>query len=387
VDSQQSIFLILGAFYLYESVLWLPRSSVAFMSGWGRKLKLRHPGNRTGNQRGALTPKPWLPPGRQTFLAAQAPFALSPEGIVHRPVAKVSPGEPVETSGECLKWDEVESIEAAGKWVRLNGRRWWKTPSLHNAKEYATTLGKIRDQPESGRTQSIRQWLGATLDATAVTKKLTKLRGQTRNIGWIGTLLFLFLFLILLPMSFIYSYRELWGGIIGVTLLQTIPITFIFRRAHRELYPAADDERFAAWLTMLLFAPAAIRAQDLLTQPLLYRFHPLAVAMANADETSARRYAVFILRELCHAPTAANPDPANPAGRIESWHREQLTEAVQRRCEKAGWKVADLLRPPARIDPEAKSHCPRCLAEFVITDGMCPDCGAVPLRKFEPSPD
>src|SRR5205085_3826042 len=71
--------------------------------------------------------------------------------------------------------------------------------------------------------------------------------------------------------------RALWPMVIGI-YVQTIMIALLFSKLHRKIYPADSEQVFKPFLTMLLAAPSAIRAQDILGRPLLEEFHPLAVA-------------------------------------------------------------------------------------------------------------
>lgn len=382
MDSQQSMFLILGAFYLYESLLWLPRGTVAFTARWTGNFRLRHPGRLFANYRGALLFKPFLPPGRRVFLTSPMSIVLSPEGLLHSTVANVSPGEPADTTGECRRWEDVESVVADKRWLKINGRCWFKMPSFHNAGQLAQELEKIRQAAADKREPLLRQWLDAGVKIPEVEKEAARVRRESRRLAVLGAVLFVYLFVGLLPLSFIYSFRHFWGAIIGLAFLQTIPIAWLFYRAHRELYPQAGEERFAGWLTMLLFAPAAVRAYDQLTLPLLYRFHPLAAAISLGREREARAYAAFLLREIKHPPVRPAESEGDLRNGIAEWHRAEMVKRLERCCEQAGWNVADLLRAPARVDPDSKTYCPRCLSEFVISEGGCADCGGVQLVSF-----
>ncbi len=372
MDSQQGIFVVLGLFYLLESLVWLPRGEVAIALTWNGRFRLRHPGRLFGNDRGAIALKAVAPPGRRMFLAASPPIAMSPEGIARERTAAAPQ--------ECLDWDSVDSISPAGRWIKINGCKWWKTPSEQNAVDLAKGLDGIRAAARNRRETLIQDWISDGFDVKEAKAALDGATAPIRRLEILGNILFVFLFVLLLPLSLFYSFQHLWGWIAGLTLLQTIPIGVIYRRTHRRLYPEADDERFTAWLTMLLFAPSAIRAHDGVALPLLYRFHPLAAAIATQDKNDARDYAAFLMRESRFAPVDAS---AEPSDRIARWHRDKSTQCLEACCESAGWKPTDLLKPPPRSDPESRSYCPRCLGEFILAEGSCSDCGSVPLQGFE----
>lgn len=373
MDSQQSMFVVLGAFYLFESLLWLPKDSLALVAGVTGRFRLIRPESLLKNEHGAAVWKALLPPGRSTFLTTAMPVAVSPEGV-----AKTDSGD------EALTWEDIETLSPKGRWIRINGRKWWKTPSYHNSVQLAGRLNAIRKAPSTDREKAIGNWMTERFRSKDAASALDDIRKPLRTLRVLANILFVCLFVALLPLSFVYSYQNLWGWIFGGMLLQTIPIAVLFRRLHARLYPEADDERFTAWLTMALFAPAAIRAHDLVTLPLLYRFHPMVAAAAVMKESDARQYAGKQLRAL-HFRSGGDriETEESLSQRILSWQRARTLARVEKFCESSGWKVENLLRAPERTDPEAKSYCPRCFAEFILEDGVCSDCGGVSLRRFE----
>lgn len=331
-----------------------------------------------GNRRGFIRTKAVAPPGRLTFLATVSPIGVSPEGIFSEQDA--GPG-----AGRFLKWEELESVVADARWVKINGRRWLKTPSVHNAEEIARELKALKNVPAADRDRLLRRWIGTAFRMRDIEKALAGLRAPLRRMAILSNSLFVILFLGLLPASFFFSFRDLWIGIAVVGLAHTITIGETYRRAHRRLYPTADDERFSAWLTMLLFAPAAIRAHDGITQPALYRFHPLAVSVAVLKKDRARAHVATFLRERRFPPPGRGSETDAPLRAAKEWHRARMIECMEECCESAGWRVDELLGPPIRLDPASRAFCPRCLAEFVIEKGGCPDCGGLALSPFPES--
>jgi hypothetical protein len=379
MGDQQSMFVILAVFYALECLLWLPRGCVAFMVTIGDRFRLRYPRDFLGNHRGAFVVKPLLPLGT-THCAAPMPIALAPEGIVYELVANVHAGESPVTTGRCLQWSELKSIKAKGKAVVINGLRWWKTPAAPIAARQAKELRALRDTDEADRSAAIESWLADGFDSHALAEVTADVKGQGRVIGILGSILFVFVNLGLLPLAFMFAFTPLWGWIIGLALLQTTTITHLFHRAHSRLYPDAGDERFTAALTMLLFAPAAMRAKDGLVLPAFSRFHPLTVAAAVMPAVTGRHYAAFLLRELRHAQRPAAPGIAR---QISDWYRERLTSGIEKFCESNSWPTDELLRPPERSDPDSQTYCPRCHSEFVVKQGTCLSCGGVGLLNFE----
>src|SRR4029453_19092560 len=71
-----------------------------------------------------------------------------------------------------------------------------------------------------------------------------------------------------------------WIALLAGLAALWLPIPVMFLVAHRRLYPGGGGELVSPFTTLLLLAPAAIRACDRLWIDGVARFHPLAVARA-----------------------------------------------------------------------------------------------------------
>lgn len=379
MGDQQSMFLFLVAFYALECLMWLPRSSTAFCALFSRHYRRLSPGELLGNHRGAMVIRPLLPFG-SVFQVMPLPAVLMSDGVAITGIDLVNPGEIVPSTREFIAWNDISKIVAEGKSVVINGERRWSAPSQTIALSMAAELDAFRVMPREQRAQEIESRTRKRFDLSAIRERQEQAHKLSRVLGILGLVLFLYVNCLLLPSAMFISFSGIWPWIIGVALLQTSLITFLFWRAHKQLYPDSGDERFTAGLTMLLFAPAAMRAKDLITAPALSHFHPLALARVLMHPEAAKRYAKDLLREHRWAP----PAPTNKA-KIEaiSEGRSQLESAVEDFCRAQGWQIEELLQPPARTDPDSQSYCPRCLSEYLKESGACGHCGQVPLQPFE----
>ena len=62
--------------------------------------------------------------------------------------------------------------------------------------------------------------------------------------------------------------------------------------------------------------------------------------------------------------------------------REGMRRALESFLAKNGMPQEELLRPPLRESGNCRTYCPLCLAQFVLAEGECPDCGEVQLKTF-----
>ena len=159
----------------------------------------------------------------------------------------------------------------------------------------------------------------------------------------------------------------------------------VFRRAHNKFYPDLEDERFTHFLITFLSPVTAIRACDVLSRPLLEAYHPLALAKifcpTKQFEAMARRY----WREILYPALPICPREDRLALETERYSRSILQEAAERFLKRSGIETNALIQPPLPADETCLSYCPRCLAQFTARDGLCPDCGGLPLAPFGPA--
>ena len=118
---------------------------------------------------------------------------------------------------------------------------------------------------------------------------------------------------------------------------------------------------------------SAIRATDVLLRDLFCTFHPLAVACVLLSKGDARAQAERNLRQSLFRTDqdAASSDAA-------------MRRALESFLAKTGIPREELLCPPRRESQNCQTYCPLCLAQFVLAEGECPDCGDVQLKQFLP---
>jgi len=49
---------------------------------------------------------------------------------------------------------------------------------------------------------------------------------------------------------------------------------------------------------------------------------------------------------------------------------------------RAGLEDAELTQPPAPLEDNSKSFCPRCDMQFIVESGTCIDCGGIELQPL-----
>lgn len=381
----ESLFLVLALLYCVECLGWTRRGAVVFRTFLGGRWRTVHPSLHLGSQWGGLFFAHPLPPLGGLALSAQLPCSLSPDGLLAFVATAANPGGRPPQRGSFLRWEQVESLAADGKALKVNDAVWFKFSSAHAASQVAAALNRIRQLPHEQRSAAIREFFAAGLDADAARAQWLAVQPNARQLRQWANSLFVFMFLVAPVLNWQFGLKACWPVLGLGWLAHTITIAVLFFRAHRRLYPNAGDERFTHFLTSLLAAPTAARAHDLLTRPLLEPFHPLAVAQVLLDAAGFRAVAQRTLRELRHPALPVCPAGNAGAEAVERFSREIMRELSETMIRRAGLEPAALLAPPVALDATCQSYCPHCEGQFTAMTGVCADCGGLQLEPLAKS--
>src|SRR5262249_34562369 len=124
------------------------------------------------------------------------------------------------------------------------------------------------------------------------------------------------------------------------------------------------------------------RASDLLGRRLLESYHPLAVTAVFCSPAEHNRLARQVLLDLQYPLPPEGPSNEARVLTALAWFRGLLREETEKVLARAGLDRTELLQPPAPIEPANRTYCPRCGAQFILTEGTCAECGGRPLQAF-----
>ena len=373
------LYVLLAAFYLWECACWIPRGGVVF-AGWrGKHCRVA---SVIGNQRGGFALAQPLPPLGRIAVATQLPVSLSPAGALAYVATSVTPaGRPPQT-GRFVRWDEIKSVAARGKNVRVNDDVFVRAQSTTHARWLAGELRRLGRLGPETRSDAIGKLIESAFNVESVKARWAEFETPARPVRCLANALFLFVFLATPAVIWRFGLEHTWLPLVIGLFAMGGTIAFLFRRAHRSLHPSADDERFTQFLMALLFPPAAIRACDLLSRPLIETFHPLAVASALCNDKELRRFARPLLLDLRNPALPLATEDNLELAAVEEWSRARTLAAAEAALRRSGVDPAELTRPPSPADATCRAFCPRCHAQFTLLDTRCGDCGGLPVRAF-----
>jgi hypothetical protein len=243
-------------------------------------------------------------------------------------------------------------------------------------------LNALRSLPPEEREPHLDRATAASLDPDKVHHAWQEFK-RFGKVRLFANILFLYLFVIAPALIFFLGLKHCWLGLLIGLFACTVATALMFLRAHRALYPAAEDERFNHFLMILLSPATAIRAADMLSRPLLEPFHPLAVAKVFCPEARFRRLARDLFLELRHPAMPVCPRTEPVAVETERKARERVQKGVEKLLRQSGINAEEFLRPPVAADKACSLYCPRCGAQFTAGASVCEDCGGLALLELQ----
>jgi hypothetical protein len=370
-----SLLLVLAAIYAAECLTWVPLGALAFTRWHGRVWRLRQPSPLAGNARGGMVLAHPLPPLGTVVHGRLLPLSLSPEGAcVWNPACLNGSRRPPQR-GAWLPFAAMREVATLGKKVLVNGQCLLQAGSESYAAFLAGLLRQLLKVDPGQRAEAIRQIMASQLDQERVSARLAEATRRARPLQWLANGLFLSVFALVPAVVWQFGLRRvLWALVVGV-LAQTLVTAVLYYRAHQALLPAAKEERFAWCLTMILAAPTAMRAHDLLLRRVFESFHPLVLARVLGHPDRFRELAGLAWRDGSFPMEPFCPDLPPEAGRCVAWAHRAWLEVLRAFFKKSGLAADDLLASPPPSEPEHISFCPRCRTQYVLREGCCAECG------------
>lgn len=164
-----------------------------------------------------------------------------------------------------------------------------------------------------------------------------------------------------------------------IAILLSVVTAAVFAKIWDDFYSdKSPTDKWGAVIKMVLYPVSSLRCIEALSLPLLNEWHRVAVAYQLCDLETARKIARTILAELLYG--SGEEDDTNRV--VLNEIRELERVAVVRFLTVKGVSVEELMCPPELSDSLCKSYCPKCMAQFVHSSGVCSDCGNVVLQTI-----
>lgn len=382
MNDLEHLALVLVGVYWLDCLVFLRRGTALLCRGFGRGWQVGQPHETLGNQKGGLawvTPLPVFP---CSFALLLPPCSFSTEGVLAWNSLSLHPTTRGFQPGLWFSWEQIHSLQMEGLQIRINGKPFLNARSPHEALRIHGAMKAIKALKAPERKSLIEAQIKSSFDSARATTKRLEAEQATRVLRGQSWLLAATVFLISPALILKLGLAPVGWWLLGAIYLQSAAMSVVVARAHRRLYPEADDERFIRVLTTLLAPLSAIRSPDLLIRPALEEFHPLVAVHALSSEEVFKQVAVASLRDFHHPIEPVCPEVASPAQATESYFRNCVGQHLIPFLGQQGISDASALNPPEPSDPSHRAYCPRCHNQFTHPSSRCADCGGKALLSW-----
>jgi hypothetical protein len=372
----QVLFLILAGVYLLQCIGWAPLESEVLRIGWRFRAKILPHGLplRFGQHKLFLL-NPFSPLAGAIICELFPSVRTTDDGFT---ADSTSPKAGGVTGGQTIRfnWHEKQQIHSKGKEVLSAGHVLFISHSEVYAGFVAGVLDRVRKKSPQERDRAFEREFEKMFDTKKVAERLEEYKSHAVFLRATCVLLFVFLFVMAPVVIRLRGLERIWPVLLAYLIWSLAWIGWSSLRVHRALYPEQKEGRWQQVMVLVLSPFSAIRANDVLLRDLFCAFHPLAVASVLLSKEDARAQAERDLRQSLFRTDrdAASSDAA-------------MRRALESFLAKNGMPREELLRPPHRESQNCRTYCPLCLAQFVLAEGECPDCGEVQLKQFLPEID
>jgi hypothetical protein len=371
----QVLFLVFAGVYLLQCIGWAPSDSEVLRIDWRFRAKLLPHGLRMRFGKHRLF---FLNPFSPLSGAVVGEFFPPVRTSKEESLAKSNPSRPDEfISRRIIQLSEQEKhqVHSAGKEVQSSGHVLFIAHSEAYASFLAGILDRVRKRSPQDRGRAFEREFEKMFDTKKIALRLEEYQVQTVFLRTACVLLFVFLFLISPVLIRLRGLERIWPVLLAYLIWSLAWIGWSFLRAHRALYPELKEGRWQQVMVLALSPLSAIRANDVLLRDLFCAFHPLAVGHVLLSKEEYRVQADWHFRQALFRMDWNLSSSDAPMLRL-----------LQTFLMRIGLPPEELLDAPQRESENCQTYCPLCLAQFVLAEGQCPDCG-MHLKKFPVTPE
>lgn len=381
----QWIFVVIAGLYLFESLVWVRSGVVPFtyvLRRFGNPIATR---GWIGNDRGTLLLSGSLPTDA-VFLTQPLPLSMGAAGVCGFVAAAPLQRLRRPQSGLFVDWEALRNVRQRNCDLMVSEGVLCTVGSARHAAALREKLVELANLPAGQRIAALDTLHQQPFDFDATRNRWNAWRQETRRLSWATSALFFWIFGV--GLLHYYNLLPIPHGYVSLIAYLAIGLVLWWWAvleawlSHRKLY---RDNRSARWklFFMAMLSPVVpLRTRAYLARDLFEFVHPLVFALATrepqADETlhanelaivkDVARDAEFPQLPLVPAESTADAEPLIEQERQRNVALlSQLLERMGIGFERCFDHIPD--------ERDTVSYCPRCLAEYTVTEAECNLCG------------
>lgn len=382
MSEEQTLFVVLVAIYLSETLFWLRRESVAFLQFVRPSWRVVDGGTIPEGRTIRLQMANPIPPLGSMFVCQQWPMSLSQVAAYSYVAQTFIPGSRPEQNARYIPFEQMRSVEVSNKSLLVNGIPFLTTNSMRLTHHICRLLRRLRKMNMQERQKTIDNELERLFDTKAISRVLAHWQEEKRGLSLYCNLLFVFLFVVSPAVVQLLGLVAVWIPLLASLVILLVGILIEYWLVHVSVYPDSPRPSKVKLAVMALSPLAAIRAGDALSKELLSTFHPLAVAHVLCTAEDFRRWATGIVRDARFPIQPPCPSDEEQHQAVEKFFRDRLCEKLNEFVGRTVGPPEEYLQAPIPESEDCLSYCPRCQVQYRISKGTCLECGALPLAPM-----
>lgn len=383
----QLLLVVLIAIYLSECCSWADTLTIVFHTRGGRRWRWSQPGEWFGNDSGGLVVRFPFPPLGHHFFVRFWPVSISEHGVVaYVSHAVGSQRRAPQSENVALFQTEFDDPHAREREIYVNHRPLIKASSHKEAKWLLDRLFELNQLPHEQRATRLEALAQAAFDVTAIGQRLREYYDAANPVITANCFLWFHLFVVSPLVASRKGFAATWWILLPTMFVLWLVATLMFRSSHRQLYPSHKSERRKALATISLNPLGTLRSHDLLGRELLASFHPIAVAYKLLAPSDFRAFARIVVRDLRYPLRPIEIGSSAEGAEIEAAYRTWQLQHIEQFLVANHVELAALYAAPHAEDVSSQSYCPRCETQFTLDQGVCENCGGIPLAGW-PQPE
>ena len=367
-DAQLFLCVVLF-FYFSGRCLWRPARAIAFRSTFFAPYRTVVEPSVLGNKFGSVLLPDLFIPLAPIYVADLGELLFAPEGI-----ALVKNGAAISfPSGlSWMRYEDIAAVARSERSVTINRQISIRFRSASAAAAVVARLDGLRHDPRQERADKISRDMKRAFNLPEARRILRQARRPLASLRWSANLWLGGILGTYLVMVARFGYATMTLFLLLALEAAAIQLAIQFYRVHRRFYPEEGRLRAAELLKFICCSPTVFHCVDAISSGLLARFHPLVIAQLVCKPSEFDRHCTRWVRAVKYARSN---------NENENWIRAESERLIAVLLQTVGRPIERYVAAPARIDPEGKSYCPRCEAQYQFAHGLCPDCD-VPVLSF-----
>jgi|GEM_PF-2290357 len=375
MNVEVSLFLVFLLLYILEGSKLIISGAVVFTPRLFKKHEFSFTRERPAFGKKRLTFQSLLPSTSCTFVCAELPVFISPEGVVRNP--SFNDGF---IDNYFFRHEEISRVAVGGTDIFINDLKFLTFSSGEETRFWKDFLVAVAKEKKNKRKKIIDEFSTELFSSEKFESRYKMFSGEIKFLVPAVIILWIYSLFVIPVNVIVFGLEVSWFYLFaGLLFCHTVTLFFSYR-VHVSLYGKEKRaDRILQIFTGLIYTPGLLRIINSLSSNYFFGFHPLTAARRFC---SSEDYEKFFSRSLRDVTFFNLEGVGAEAESVIAWHSRIIVEEMKSIARKDEINFNQLIAPPEREQDEMISFCPRCHCQYSRIDGVCSDC-QVKLAPFD----